>query len=68
METPTQQNRIKELCARRGISMYKLAQLIGKKPHSVSRYANDLRSPNLATVKQMCEALGCSKDELYPNW
>lgn len=55
---------LKEIRKKKGMSQEDVATAIGMSNQAVHYYENNLREPNLATLKKLTEVLGCTVDEL----
>ena len=47
-----------------GLTQTQLAELIGCKPHHISRWESGQHEPGALTLKKMAQALNCSMDDL----
>ncbi len=57
--------RIRERCARLGISEAEAARRTGISPRRFSFYVNDQREPDFATLLAICEALGVTPNDIF---
>ena len=58
-------NRIKELCAEKGISVYKLEKMLGFSHNSVAKW--DKHSPSIDKVFMVARFFGVTMDDLIPK-
>lgn len=58
-------NRMKELCERKGMTMYALAQKTGVTQSSLSSMVNKGRLPNVLTLSRICEGLDVTLAQFF---
>ena len=58
-------DRIKEARKAKKLTQKELADIIGVRNSSISDWENNLHSPNVEQVKQLCEALNVDPNRLY---
>lgn len=50
-----------------GISIGELSTKMGVQPHTISRWETGCRQPDIESIKQLTQILGCTADELLGN-
>ncbi len=55
---------IRHFRKRKGLTQAELATALGVTPSAVTMWENGDREPNIATIRKLCEVLGCTADEL----
>lgn len=58
---------IQELCTKKGISLYKLAQLVGVKQQTVYSWRDLRTQPNYQHMDDLCRVLECGMGELFSS-
>ncbi|MCD7814349.1 MAG: helix-turn-helix domain-containing protein [Lachnospiraceae bacterium] len=59
--------RIQELCEKKHMSRYRLAQRSGVPSISISRYVKGLKSPAVTTLEKLCMGFGISLSEFFED-
>ena len=58
-------NRLREICEQRGVSMYRLALDIGRKPNTITRIAKGERGlGNPDILSAICNRLNCDPGDI----
>ena len=58
-------NNIRELLIKNNMTEKELADLLGIKEASVSRYINNVREPRISIVIKMAEIFNCKVEDIY---
>lgn len=59
--------RIQELCEKKSLSRYRLAQRSGVPLISITRYINGLKSPAITTLEKLCIGFNISLSEFFED-
>jgi len=57
-------NGLREIRVRRGMTQAKLAAAVGVAPHTISRYEDGNRSPNVEMLISLAQVLKCRVDDI----
>lgn len=60
-------SRIQELCKKRKMSKYKLAQVSGLEQSTISNLINRKSLPNLITLSKICDGFGITLSEFFTS-
>lgn len=60
--------KLRELCQRNNISLYKLAQMLDKPYQTIYSWANNRTQPSFLNMEKLCSVLNCEiSDILEPE-
>lgn len=60
--------RIRRIREQKKISVYKLMNVTGVASATIYHIEEDIRVPNIITLCRLCKGLGCSIEEIIPEW
>lgn len=60
--------RMRRIRESKGIGVYELMDITGVSSATIYHAEGDIRVPNIITICRLCEGLGCSPNELVPEW
>lgn len=59
--------KLRQIREQLGISIGELSAKMGVQPHTISRWETGCRQPDIESIKQLTQILGCTADELIGN-